>query len=170
MFVITERELSHHGVKGQKWGVRKDRSSGKSRLRTAAKIVSPLGYLAVKKGVPVAKKGINKAKAAKKKWDAGEPERIEKKRQKALSVKSSASYTYKQRKHLSDAELRGRINRLNMEKQLRDLSRSEKGSVEFIMLDNGQKAARQALGKYGAKTALAAIGLGGAADFIKPKK
>lgn len=95
---------------------------------------------------------------------------IERKRAKALDQRTSAHYTYKQRKHLSDAELRQRINRLSMEKQLRDLSRTDGYRPNLIMLDNGQKAARQALGKYGAKAALTAIGLGGAADFIRPKK
>lgn len=132
------RYLIHYGVKGMKWGVRKDKPSVGASLKARAQTVR-----------------ANK---------------IERKRAKALDRATSARYTYKQRKHLSDDELRSRINRLNMEKQLRDLSRGRSSGPEFIMLDNGQRAARQALGKYGAKVVLSTVGLKGAADFIKPKK
>lgn len=133
----SDRYLIHYGVKGMRWGVRKDRAprSSFAERRQARKEAS-----------------------------------INRKREKALDRHTSARYTYKQRKHLTDSELRTRINRLSMEKQLKDLSRSEGHSFELIAIDNGQRAARQALGKYGAKAALAAIGLGGAADFIRPKK
>lgn len=132
------RYLMHHGVKGMRWGVRKDKPSVGASLRARAQT----------------------ARANK----------IERKRAKAMDRSTSARYTYRQRKHLSDDELRARINRLNMEKQLKDLSKGRSSGPEFIMLDNGQRAARQALGKYGAKVALNAVGLGGAADFIRPKK
>ena len=162
-----DRYLMHYGVKGMKWGVRKDKpSAGGSRLKTAAKIASPVGYALGKGGVKVAKK----AASEKRKWDANRPARIEKRRQKALDVKTSARYTYKQRKHLSDAELRSRINRLNMEKQLKDLSKNEGSRVDLIMLDTGQKAARKALGYYGAKTILN-VAVPGSGEFVKvPKK
>ena len=154
-----DRYLMHHGVKGMKWGVRKDKPSASSVAKNLVKYGSPVTYGA--------------AKLAKKRLDTrGERKqaRIERKRAKALDRATSARYTYKQRKHLSDDELRSRINRLNMEKQLKDLSKGRSSGPEFIMLDNGQRAARQALGKYGAKVALNAVGLGGAADFIRPKK
>ena len=50
----------------------------------------------------------------------------DRKKQKALSKYSSARYTRDNMRDLSDAELRRRINRLQMEKQLRDLSDSER--------------------------------------------
>ncbi len=162
-----DRYLIHYGVKGMKWGVRKDRpSSGGSRLRTAAKIASPVGYALGKGGVALAKK----ARAGKQKWDAGRPARIEKRRQKALSVNSSARYTYRQRKHLSDTELRSRINRLNMEKQLKDLSNNDRWSPDFTMVSTGRNAAKKALGMYGAKVAITQTFGPEAGAFIKPKK
>ena len=130
-----DRYLMHYGVKGMKWGVRKDQNTSRAERQKLKKEAA-----------------------------------IEKRRTKALDRRTSARYTYRQRKHLTDAELRSRINRLNMEKQLKDLSMNESWSPEFIMIDNGQRAARTALGKYGAKAALTAVGLGGAADFIRPKK
>lgn len=129
-----DRYLMHYGVKGMKWGVRKDRTglsgSERRRLRQEAS--------------------------------------IEKKRTKALDRRTSARYTYKQRKHLTDAELRARINRLSMEKQLKDLSRNDRFSM--ITIPTGEKAARKALGYYGAKTLLNKVAPG-AGDFVKvPKK
>ena len=130
-----DRYLMHYGVKGMKWGVRKDQKASRSERQRLKKEAA-----------------------------------IEKRRTKALDRRTSARYTYRQRKHLTDAELRNRINRLNMEKQLKDLSRNESWSPEFIMINSGQTAARKALGQYGAKAALSAVGLSGAAAFIKPKK
>ena len=174
--LVSSNALEHHGILGMKWGVRKDQSSG-SRLRTAAKIASPVGYAIGKGSVKAARaigktgtKAANRAKQGKEKWDAGRPARIEKKRQKALSVTSSARYTYKQRKHLSDAELRSRINRLNMEGQLKDLSRSDRRSPDFTMISTGRHAAKKALGMYGAKVAVTAAFGKEAGAFIKPKK
>ena len=167
----NDRYLIHYGVKGMKWGVRKDRpSAGSSKLRTAAKIASPIGYAIGKGGVKVAKKAV----AEKKKWANNKPARIEKKRQKALNVKTSARYTYKQRKHLSDDELRYRINRLNMERQLRDLSRSERGNYGDASLapiiSSGRSAASRALGVYGAKQIVTTVYGPEVGAFIKPKK
>lgn len=125
--------LLHYGVKGMKWGVRKDRTISSSERRRLKKEAS-----------------------------------IEKKRTKALDRRSSARYTYKQRKHLTDAELRQRINRLQMEKQLKDLSKNDRFSM--ITIPTGQQAARKALGYYGAKMLLNKA-VPGAGDFVKvPKK
>ena len=67
------RYLMHHGVKGMKWGVRKDKPSVGASLKARAQM----------------------ARANK----------IERKRAKAMDRATSARYTYKQRKHLSDDEL-----------------------------------------------------------------
>lgn len=128
-----DRYLLHYGVKGMKWGVRKDRTVSNSERRRLKREAS-----------------------------------IEKKRTKALDRRSSARYTYKQRKHLTDAELRQRINRLQMEKQLKDLSKNDRFSM--ITIPTGQQAARKALGYYGAKMLLNKA-VPGAGDFVKvPKK
>lgn len=127
-------ELYHYGVKGMKWGVRKDRTTMSGSERRKLK------------------------KAAS----------IEKKRTKALDQRTSARYTYKQRKYLSDAELRGRINRLQMERQLKDLSRSS--HIQLVTIPTGERAIRKALGYYGAKTILDAA-VPGAGQYVKvPKK
>ena len=130
-----DRYLIHSGVKGMKWGVRKDRTISNSERRRLKREAS-----------------------------------IEKKRTKALDRRTSARYTYKQRKHLTDAELRQRINRLSMEKQLKDLSRSDSRAPEFVMMKTGGNAARKALGMYGAKVLVTNMVGPEAGAFIKPKK
>lgn len=164
MYIIMKPdELIHYGVRGMKWGIRKERVS--TGLSKAAKIASPIGYAIGKGG----KKAFNSYKSGAPKRAQKRASKIEKKRQKAMSVTSSARYTYKQRKHLSDNELRARINRLNMEKQLKDLSRG-RGFSEPQVISSGRQAASQAIGKYGAKMVVSATLGPEAAAFIKPKK
>lgn len=83
-FTSWNDELYHHGIKGQKWGIR----------RTAEE----LGHItkAAKEALPGAKK--------------------------LFSNKKQGSA-----KELSDDELRRRVNRLNMERQYNDLTKSETG-------------------------------------------
>lgn len=150
-----------------KWGVRHDKPSG-SRASKAAKILSPVGY-GTYKGVKKAVKAYNspnrKAKRAAKK-----SAKIERKRNKAMSVKSSAKYTYRQRKLLSDNELRSRINRLNMEKQLKDLSKGNGINIsDDVSVKTGRKVAQKAIGTYGAKVLVSQIAPG-AEKFVKPPK
>lgn len=131
-------ELMHHGVKGMKWGVRKDRrsgsSSGKSKL--SKKI----------------KKSINNKKKAKAKAKAKEAR---------AKVKADQKKTVKD---MSDTELRERIARLELEKRYKDLSASQqttsKGSkfVKNVLERSGEELATQVTKYYGAKMINAMIG------------
>ena len=174
MFIITERELYHYGVKGMKWGVRKDQNSG-SKLRTAAKILSPVSYALVTTGVKVGKAGVKAGKAGVKagvkagksgvkKYKKKKSEIVEKQRTKALDSSTSGKYTYRQRKKLSNSELQSRIDRLSMEKKLKDLARED--SRDFTLVRTGTKEARKALGIYGAKVLLDMY-IPGSSKFIK---
>lgn len=161
---MVKNELYHYGVKGMKWGVRKDR---------AAMIASPVLYGAYKGVKKVKDSGVIQRKASniKKNAEFRRALRNEKRHAKAMDVRTSAKYTYKQRKLLSDDELRSRINRLNMEKQLRDLSRNEGGiTIHDKSVTTGREAAQMAIGKYGAKVAVTAALGPEAGAFIRPKK
>ena len=79
-----------------------------------------------------------------------------------------------QNRRMSDAELRNRLNRLQMEKQYRELTTSPKGKsfVKEVLQDTGKQVARQALqtaGKVALQMALeAAAGQakGGTGKFL----
>lgn len=92
-------ELYHHGIKGQKWGIRRFQPYSKG-----------------------SKKGKEVGKAAKGSSLKERNESIIADRKKALS----------ERRHLSDDELRKRINRLRLEEDFKNLSKRDinKGKSE----------------------------------------
>ena len=108
--------LTHHGIKGQKWGVR--RYQNEDGTRTAA--------------------GKRREKSR------GSEEMHEDSR-KAHSGQSAKS--------MSDAELRARINRLQMEKQYNDLSLADRNRGEYYV-KNSVKAAGKAVAISGTAIAL----------------
>lgn len=87
--------LMHHGIKGMKWGVRKDRSSGSAK--SAAR-----------------KKARAESKAAKKEQKAAYKARRK-------DMKRAA----KDRRLLSDSDLNKRVKRLEQEKKLKDLTEAD---------------------------------------------
>ena len=118
MYILSKPDdyLVHHGVKGMKWGVRKDRSSGSkgSVLKTTAKVVSPVGY--------AVGKGIHKAATSKKARSARNTLRN------LTGSKRSAAMTKYRKKNIdgmSDADLRKAVNRMNLERQYRDLTKAD---------------------------------------------
>lgn len=95
---MNEATLYHHGIKGQKWGVR--RYQNKDGTLTAA-------------GKKREQKMNDKLKSANKE--------LKKLRAENESLKKTSSTTSNSINELSDDELRKRINRLNMEKQYAEM-------------------------------------------------
>lgn len=126
--------LVHYGVKGMKWGVRKSRSStGKtSKVGKYFKIASPAVYGAYK-GARKASRAVKKTKTYKR--------NVNKFRNMTGSRKSAARTRYQNKNidHMSNQQLQEAVNRMNLERQYRDLTR--------IDIMRGQKAAQNAL-KY----------------------
>ena len=106
--VVYPSELYHHGVVGMKWGVRRSRPSGASSRSTATK-----------------------ARTSKASSKGPQP----------YTYKSKAQIRREKRRKkvaaMSDDELRSEINRLQMEKQYRELTmtkdeRAEQQAKQFI--------------------------------------
>lgn len=103
-------ELMHHGIKGQKWGVRRFQNKDGS-LTSAGKAKS-------------ASDSANKQKVADRKEDV------------------------KNRRTMSDADLKRKIERLKMERQLKDLTEEDispgKKFVSEVLSSSGKKVATMA--------------------------
>ena len=110
---MTERnELAHYGVLGMKWGVRKDRSSSSSGRTVARK----------KKQSPVSKMKES-AKNAKEKAKQAKEERAQKKENaRREAILSNPVKLSKHKSEFSEAEIKQAISKIQMDKQLRDLS------------------------------------------------
>ena len=110
-------ELYHFGIKGQKWGVRRFQNADGTRTAAGKKRRS---YIA--EGAKSIKSKITGRKS-KKNQPVDHDELIK---------STNAKYLYKHRNQLSDAELANRVNRLNMEANLR----KQAGYLSDITMDS----------------------------------
>ncbi|MDD3040070.1 hypothetical protein [Bacteroides sp.] len=152
MWQYNPTEIQHHGVKGMRWGrrkasaayrsaasasVAKDKASGnKVSIRTANNNARKAGKKAYSESVKIDKAAVKKARAAVKK------EKYEKKHPE---------------KSMTDDELKKHLNRLNMEKQYKQLTKD----VNPTSIDIGKKYTTNILKGVGATavTTTAAITL-----------
>lgn len=130
--VISTNELYHHGVKGQKWGVRKYQNkdgsltaAGKKRRNRYEKAADA----AERDADDLRKHGyIKEAEAVQRVAD--------KNRLKSKTTNKHKDYTEAHSKkkinELSDAELRKRLTRLNMEQQYNTITKNNKKAKKFV--------------------------------------
>lgn len=124
---ITYDEIKHHGIKGQKWGVRRYQNEdgsltakGKQRYKTKENFEKQYPE-DVKRNVKTIKKTVGAAeKTATAKQQNRERAKEERKREiKADREKQIREEAYK----MSDKELRDVVNRLNMEERYTQVMR-----------------------------------------------
>ena len=121
--LISEEELQHHGIKGQKWGVRRYQNAdgsltndGKKRYGTKENFEKQ--YPIDKKKSDLAtigagKEGAKNAREINKNLNEIEKSRTRKKQEKVNKLVEEAAR--ENAKKMTDQELRDAVNRLNME-------------------------------------------------------
>lgn len=106
--IRVDNELQHHGVKGQKWGVRRFQNSDGSLTNEGRRRYSSDDFKDAKKKIDKGKEVVDGATKAKKKA-------VEK--QHEQKIKKDLS-------EMSDQELRDIVNRLNMEERYTQVMKS----------------------------------------------
>ena len=105
-------ELYHHGIKGMKWGVRKDRSSGSVNLQRVKKKTEAAGTV------------VNESQNIRRNVSKGK-------------VRKAQKQEISNAKAMSDAELRTAVNRLNMEQQYARLTTEQmnigRTNVDYVL-------------------------------------
>lgn len=118
-YIIKDGELYHHGVLGQKWGVRRFQNKDGSLTDAGKKRISRKQKKALEKA---RKAKHDKAEAAKKAKQ--EQEDFEKNKKRVLES-GSAAEVLKYKGKLTNQELQQAVTRINMERQLSEISSKE---------------------------------------------
>lgn len=156
---LESNELAHHGVKGMKWGVRKDRpSSGSGKSTTKKKRTTTKSTVVKKKTTKTEPSSGRKAVNA-----------MMEKRKARKAAKAAEEAAKKQKRkpvsEMTDDELNAAIKRLELEKKYKELSaynnpNQGKGKkfVSNVLEKSGEQLATQVVNHYGAQALNKAIG------------
>jgi hypothetical protein len=147
--------IEHHGILGQKWGIRRDkdkldRLAGRTEKEKAkAKVDKIAAKAAVKTAKLKAKTDIAKATAAKAQAEALAKQKPKEKPEPKTIVRSeeylkAREVTKKTIPELSSKEMQDFVTRMNLEKQYRELAfpKTPPSPVKKFLLDFGKDTAK----------------------------
>lgn len=157
--------LEHHGILGQKWGVRRYQNADGSYTESGKKKYISDKTAGIKKDIDSFKGHENGIQAKNGKTVLSKEdvagiikglEQQKKKQEQKLSDKwdsKTASYKTKESptKNMSDAELRQKINRIQMERQYSQLSKKDISAGQKFVSDVFTNAAKQTATNYASK-------------------
>ena len=118
-YIIKDGELYHHGILGMKWGVRRYQNKDGSLTQAGKKRISRKQKKALEKARKTRRENLEKAKKAKQ-----EQEDFEKNKKKAIES-GTATEVMKYKGKLTNQELQQAVSRINMERQLAEISSKE---------------------------------------------
>lgn len=156
-----EEHLEQYGVKGMKWGVRK-RDRDQKRVSVEDRVMKdgkPMDLIVTGSSRRAAKRNlqtvISRSEGVRRMTKEESEKYSPAKGKTPAAPKSGKLADNPKNRRMSDAELRSKLNRLQMEKQYKELTSSPKGKsfVRDVLEDTGKQVARQVV-KTSANVAL----------------
>lgn len=164
----VEDFLEHHGIKGMKWGVRRDNPSGRSKTASTNQKPSseskvPVGSVVVTPNGGVLRKATSAEQARKAPLSQKQLDTLRRLGEDTAKEKGSSTSKISS---MSDAEIKERINRMQMEKQYKQLMAEKnpkktaaKDFILGVLKDAGKQAATDVLKSAASAYGKQAIGI-----------
>ena len=159
---MTQNELYHHGIKGQRWGIRRYQNPDGSLTTAGRRKQAKAQAKAIQKEAKARVKAIKEQKKNQAIVEKAE-NKANLKISKAMSDSKSSESKPKSIKDMSDDEIRNKINRIKLERELQSLTPKEvskgKQFVDSLAKDVITPAAKNVGRQYLEKTMKDLMGL-----------
>lgn len=177
-----DNNLQHHGIPGQKWGVRRFQNKDGSLTKAGKerKNSDTFNTNRLKKAIEAGKKDVDSLRKSGYMEEADAVAKVVAKNQAKLDTayeKRERKEASKNRRNLSDADLKKRIERMKLEKEMKDLTDADlspgKKFINDVLSTSGRRVATTVVTGatlYAIKAGLEdKIDLKEAASYLAPK-